>query len=269
MQQVEDKIETIHLYVVREEEKRPFTLLPLTCAFLCLVGIAALILYSGQHPYYEHKTLTIPAHFFFQNFEISEPVIPTGSKTYPATTAHGILTLTNGSVITQELPQGMIFIGSGVEVVTDEAVLVPAGSAEGFGIATVPAHSLLLGKKGNIATLSINQVYGTSLFIRNLQSFSGGKDSYSVQIVTQQDRQTAINAARAFLTAQVARRRDILASPCKESLQEVHAVIFTWTCQFVAYPKLPNMTVTRVKIRGKNLLVDVQFVARPYIMRFR
>ena len=52
MQTVEDPpIETIHLYVVREEEKKPYTLLPLLCAFACLLGIVAITLYSAQHPY--------------------------------------------------------------------------------------------------------------------------------------------------------------------------------------------------------------------------
>src|ERR1700694_3288334 len=98
MQRVEEPMETIHLYVVREEEKRPCSLLPLFFAFLCLLSLVALTLYSGEHPSYEHETIRVPAHFFFQNFGISEAVIPTGVKTYGATTAHGVLTVYNGSI---------------------------------------------------------------------------------------------------------------------------------------------------------------------------
>jgi hypothetical protein len=52
-------------------------------------------------------------------------VIPTGVKVYSATTAHGTLTITNGSVISQTIPQGFRLNN----VVTDTAAFVPAGSA--------------------------------------------------------------------------------------------------------------------------------------------
>src|SRR5712691_2036036 len=100
MYSVDDKPETIHLYVVREEEKRPNTAFPLFCAFLCLLGIVAVTLYSAHHPYYEHERLTVPATFLpLKVFRADVQIIPTGVKTYPATYAHGILTITNGSVI--------------------------------------------------------------------------------------------------------------------------------------------------------------------------
>src|SRR2546421_1157572 len=103
-----------------------------------------------------------------------------------------MVTFTNGSVVTQALPQGMIFSGHGIEVVTDETVVVPAGSANGYGVATVSAHALLAGQTGNIQALTINQVYGTSLFIRNLEAFTGGREASAVTFATAQDRQTAV-----------------------------------------------------------------------------
>src|SRR5947209_18736284 len=113
MQAVDDQVETIHLYVVREESKKPYTFLPLLCACLCLAGIAALTLYSAEHPYYEHKRLTVPAQLLpLKTFTAQVPIIPTGIRTYPATTAHGTLTITNGSVISQTLPAGLLFISS-------------------------------------------------------------------------------------------------------------------------------------------------------------
>lgn len=132
MQRVEEPMETIHLYVVREEAKRPYSLLPLFFAFLCLVAIGALTIYSGDHPYLEHETLRVPPILLpIQNFSISEPVIPTGVKTHPATFAHGVLTLTNGTIITQILPQGMIFTGNNdTEIITDTPVPVPPGNAQ-------------------------------------------------------------------------------------------------------------------------------------------
>src|SRR5947209_6149676 len=98
MQALDEEMETIHLYVVREREKRPYTALTLFCAFLCLLGIAVLTLYSAEHPYYEHERLRVPAILLpLKVFSAEAPIIPTGVKTYPATYAHGFLTFSNGS----------------------------------------------------------------------------------------------------------------------------------------------------------------------------
>lgn len=261
MQAVKDDIETIHLYVVKDEEKKPYTLLPLLAALLCLAGIVALTLYSGEHPYIEHETLTIPAHFLpLERFTTTQPIIPTGIKTYPATTAHGTLTITNGSIISQTIPQGFI-VGN---VATDYAVYVPAGSADGYGVATVSAHALQAGTQGNVQRLQINVVIGSSLYVRNLDNFTGGHDAYSIKIVTRQDTQTAIDAARASLTTQEAQIRAILAEPCKERWTEITQTLeASWACQFVAYP---HIRYTAIKLVGKSLLVDVVFVPKPRMM---
>ncbi len=131
MHVVDDEMETIHLYVVRQEKKRPYTAFPLFCAFLCLLGIVALTIYSAQHPYYEHERLRVPARFLpLKVFKAEAPIISTGIKNYPATYATGTLTLTNGSVLSEVLPSGIIFgANNGAEVQTTEPVFIPAGSA--------------------------------------------------------------------------------------------------------------------------------------------
>src|SRR5437763_10700113 len=180
MQAVRDEIETIHLYVVREEEKKPYTLLPLLCAFACLLGIVAITLYSAQHPYYEHKRLTLPAQFLpLKTFTATAPIIPTGIKTYPATCAHGVLTITNGTVISQTIPAGFSIDG----IATDYSVFVPAGSANGFGVTSVTAHTMTCGKIGNFRAYALNYTLGAGVYIRNFTSFTGCKDAYSVKIV--------------------------------------------------------------------------------------
>src|SRR2546425_219127 len=135
MHAIDEEIETIHVYMVPEEEKRPYTVFPLVCALLCLFSIVAVTFYSAEHPYYEHERLTVPAQFLpLQVFKAEAPIIPTGIKTYPATYATGTLTLTNGSVLSETLPQGVIFNGvNGVEVQTTESVFIPPGSASGYG----------------------------------------------------------------------------------------------------------------------------------------
>lgn len=273
MQTIDEKpLETIHLYVIRENEKKPQTAIPVIFCMLYLIGIVAVAAYSGTHPYYEHKTIQVPAIFLPVNaFTTQQVIIPTGIKTYPATQAHGILTIYNGSILSQELPKGMILTAqSGVEVVTDERVFVPAGNPPYYGIASVLAHAIVSGKQGNIKAFAIDNINGTFLYIRNLHAFTGGQDAYSVKIVTAQDVQTATAFARASLTAQIAQIKAFLAFPCIESSQEQNSrVTLSWSCQFVTYSVPSYMHVTGVRLSGKNLLVDVVFVPRPRSIQFK
>ena len=271
MYSVDDKPETIHLYVVREEEKQPYTAFPLFCAFLCLVSIVAVTWYSALHPYYEHERLTVPATFLpLKVFKADAPIIPTGVKTYPATYAHGMLTITNGSVVSQELPAGLIFTGNpGISVITDSSVFVPAGSANGFGMSTVSAHLLTSGI--NLSTLAIDQVVGTSLYVRNLSPFTGGRPAYTVKFTTSNDREMATSKARELVAAQKAQVQAFLASPCREDqfLLTSVKITLTWRCQFATYKVPSYMRVMAAHLVGKNFLVDVVFVPRPKPVRFR
>jgi hypothetical protein len=249
---------------MRGEGKRPYTAFPLFCAFLCLLGIVAVTLYSAQHPYYEHERLTVPATFLpLKVFRAEAPIIPTGVKTYPATDARGTLTISNGSVVSQSLPAGLVFISKdGIAVVTDAAIFVPAGSANGFGMSTVSAHLLTLGI--NMSTLAINQVVGTSLYVRNLSPFTDGRPAYTVKVVTPGDIQTAIDATRALMASQESQAQAFLASPCRENLLTADSkMVATWRCQFATYKVPSYMRVTVAHLVGKSFLVDVVFVPRP------
>lgn len=267
MQTVEEPLETIHVYYEREKGTKPFVFLPLFAALLCLAAIVGVTIYSALYPTYERETLTLPARFLpLQTFIATEPIMLTGVKTFPATAAHGTLTLTNGSVITMELPAGMIISSGRIEVQTDAAVTVPPGNAEGYGTATVSAHAVQSGRAGNIQPLTINQVYGTSLFIRNLSAFRGGKDAYTLHYVTSQDKQTALDAAKASVTSQEARIHAMLAKPCKESVSWSKSVQLTSVCQFVAYPHIPGKIIS-VRLVGKHLFVEVTIVVQSKPMK--
>lgn len=267
MYQVEDEpIETIHLYVVREGEKRPHTAFPLVCAFLCLVSIVAVTWYSALHPYYEHKQITVPAIFLPLKVFIAEaPIIPTGVKTYPATYAYGKLTLTNGSVLSETLPSGIIFNGlNGVEVQTTESVFIPPGSASGYGVATVPAKAVQAGRLGNIQALAINEVYGTALYIRNLTPFTGGENTYSVKFITSNDRDMAASKVRAFIVSEITQAQAFLVSPCKENLLGASTkMVASWLCQFAIYHIPSYMRVLGAKLAGRYFLVTVEFTLKP------
>ncbi len=252
MQSVDEQPETIHLYVVREAAPKP-SLLPIFLSVVALSILVAVCVFSPYQQPVTRITLRVPAVLLpFQTFTAQVAVIPTGVKVYPATTAHGILTITNGSVIAQTIPQDFR-LGN---VITDRVVFVPAGSANGYGVATVRAHALISGTSGNIPAYAINQVVGSSIYIRNLTAFYGGHDAYTVMIVTPQDRQTAIDRARQELTY----LSTGLHYPCNEAISG--AVIVTWRCQFVTYHIPGFYHVTGVRIIGKNLFIDVWFVAR-------
>jgi hypothetical protein len=254
MYQVEDEpIETIHLYVVREGDKRP-SWLPV---IISLIALSILVAIGITVPYTQPVTrssIRVPAvPLGMRSFTASVAIVPTGVKIYPATTAHGLLTITNGSIIAQVIPAGFIV----QNVATDIAVYVPAGSANGYGRATVPAHALMSGQQGNLSPLAINQVIGSSVYIRNLSAFSGGQDAYSVKYVTEQDKQSAIITARNLLAVKAVG----LHYPCAEQVNG--AMTVTWRCQFLTYRIPAFYHVTGVRIIGKNLLLTVWFVARP------
>ncbi len=254
MQTVDEQPETIHLYVVRDEAPRP----PLLPIFLSVFALSVLVAFCALTPYQQpvtRMTLRVPAVLSgLETFTAKVAIIPTGIKIYPATTAHGVLTITNGSIISQTIPAGFRLDN----VVTDTVAFVPAGSANGYGYAVVSAHMLLSGKAGNIPPYTIDRVVGSSIYIRNLQSFIGGKDAYSVKVITPQDQQAALIKARQLLAIAAVG----LHYPCQEDqFPDLTKMVVTWRCQFVSYSVPSYMHVTRVTIEGKNLLIDVMFVA--------
>lgn len=182
-----EPIETIHLYVMREDEQpKPPLLLMLfyVLAFLCLISTG--FLNRATLPTIE-KTIRVPAVFLPPKvFTASAPIIPTGHRTYPATYARGTLTIYNGSVITQILPAGMILRGkNGIEIATDESITVPAGNPPDYGMATVSAHLFIPGI--NMSSGEVNQIVGSALYIRNLQPFTGGYPAHTVLYIMQHD----------------------------------------------------------------------------------
>jgi Baseplate J-like protein len=260
-------IETIHLYVVREGQTRP-SLIPVIISILALFILIAIGIFTPYHQPEEKAFIRVPAILLpLKTFTTSVSVIPTGVKTYPATSAHGTLTITNGSILLEELPKGMILSGKdGTEVITDHAVFIPAGSATGLGYATVTAHAARSGKSGNIPSLAIDSVEGTALFIRNVQPFTGGQDSYSSKYVTAQDRDNALSQARSTLLPQTV--SGLLQTPCRETATGRQTLSITWICQFVSYdvPNFPGVRVLHAEVTGKAVLLEIVYVARPRML---
>lgn len=258
-----DTEETIHIYYERKKEPQPFVVLPLVCAVLCLLGVVAVTLYSSDHPYYEHQRLFVaPILLPPKVFSATAPITPTGVRVVAPTYAHGVLTITNGSVIAQVIPAGFTI----QNVVTDTAVYVPPGNANGYGRATVSAHATLSGQSGDFTTLAINQVIGSSVYIRNLSAFIGGRDAYSVKFATPQDKQTALLRAQGILLS----KSSGLHYPCKEvSSRNSGTINVIWRCQFVMYHIPSYMHVSSVQLIGDQVVVYVWYVPRVQFARFK
>jgi hypothetical protein len=266
----EEPIETYHLYVVREGQQSP-SLVPVIISLLTLSLILAIGILTPYKQPLERVLIRVPAVLLpLKTFTTSIAVVPTGVKTYPAITAYGTLTITNGSILTEEIPNGTYFTGADhVEIQTDAAVIIPPGRATGPGYATVSAHAVNPGAAGNISPLDIDSVEGTSLFIRNLQPFSGGADSYSVKYIKPQDREKALTLARAILFPQTL--TGLLESACKETVTGNQTLHVSWTCQYVLYniPNLPDMKALSAKLQGKVIILEVVYVARPRILTIK
>lgn len=216
----EDEMETVHLYVYEEQPKQPMRvkLDHLTQRLVQVVAMGMFMVFCllPGSPVSALKVLRVPAHFLpIQVFHVESAIVPTGTLTHPATQAHGTLTVYNGLSVMQQLPAGMIVLANnGSEIATDQGVTIPAAHLPSVGVATVPAHVVQAGSQGNIQAGAIDQDYGSSLTIKNLSAFQGGRDASTEQIITSADTQKALAEARGQLT----RRRPggLLVRPCTE-----------------------------------------------------
>ena len=121
------------------------------------------------------------------------------------------------------------------------------------------------GHRGNLSPYSINSVVGSSVYIRNLSAFSGGKDAYSVKFITSNDRYVALSKVRNMLTLRIMG----LHYPCAEDhIADAHKMIVTWHCLFVRYSVPSYMHVTGVRLAGKNVIVAVLYIPRPMPMHW-
>ncbi|MGH2493793.1 MAG: baseplate J/gp47 family protein [Ktedonobacteraceae bacterium] len=265
MYQVEDEpIETIHLYVVREGDKKP-SLVPVIISMLTLSFLIAIgVLTSYQRPE-QRASIRVPAVLLpLKTFITEVAVIPTGVRTFPATRATGVLTITNGSILAPHIPAGMIVTGSnGVEVVTTESVDVPAGNGNTYGTAYVSGQAVTPGTKGNIPAFALQVVYGTSLYVKNERDFTGGKDASSIPIMMPQDRQSALAKARGTLLRQTL--SGLLYHPCLEHATGTTSLHVAWTCQFVTYsmPAFPQPRVLHVQVIGSTVFLTIMYMPRP------
>jgi serine/threonine protein kinase len=108
-----------------------------------------------------------------------------------ATQATGMLTFFNTSPAPKTVPAGTVFLGaSGVHVVNDASVTVPASVLPVTGQITVPAHAVNAGSSGTIPANDLNAVAccgAPAVLVSNLTPFTGGVDAQTYSYILQSD----------------------------------------------------------------------------------
>lgn len=253
-------IETRHIWILDEEQYeeyiKPFPIWHYVRSVLLLLFVSPFLIIPSMQDISPYE-ISVPVRIVPQMFSTGVSIVPTGVITVPAIAAHGWITVYNGSILAQQLPQGFIVeSASGVEFVTDSAATIPAGNPPSYGIARVSAHAVVPGLVGNVGALTINTVYGTSLYLKNAASFSGGADSYTVSVATDSDKQHALESAKGMLDIRIYGRW--LNAPCGENVT-VQALVMTvvWSCQFVRYTVPAGLHVLSVQRVGNHIILQV------------
>jgi hypothetical protein len=180
----------------------------------------------------------------------------TGHRHQDARKATGTITFFNGLLTAQTIAAGTVLTGSsGVQVVTERDVLIPAGNPPVYGEVTVPAHALLPGPRDNLRAGDIHQACcAPSVVAENLATLMGGQDARDDTVVTRADLDTAAAtlktsldmAERAALQTQVNGEEALVSPPCQTRITSDHRVgdpatsvqvTVTETCHGLASPK--------------------------------
>ncbi len=275
----ETRKRTIHVWMVsepepeEEPEEQGRSRLPRwpdigqRCVQLLALLLLAIVCTAESSPAFRVRTLTVPAILLpVQTIAARAAIIPTGVKTIPARQARGILTVYNGSILQQELPAGFIVTSpSGIEIATDQAVVVPPANLPEPGVATVPAHAVQPGAAGNIAASSISANDGSSLVIKNLTAFTGGRDARTEKYVTSQDTDHALAAARNQVEQeQLAATHPGVLVGCTETARvETSSVIVSGACQYATWKTPKGAQVLSASVQGRVIVLKVREVVVP------
>lgn len=273
-----EPMKTIHVYMIPGPEKQEpgspgrsrlpgWRAIGQRAVQLLALLLLAIFCTAESSPAYAIRTITVPAILLpVQTIVASAAIVPTGVRTIPATRARGWLTIYNGSILQETLPAGFIVTSThGIEIATDQAVTIPPANLPEPGVAHVPAHAVQPGAAGNIAALSIDQADGTSLVIKNLAAFSGGRDASTVKYVTSQDTDNALAQARQQVEEQqLAGTHPGVLVGCKETARvKVASVRVEWACQYAAYHAPKGAQVISARVQGTSVVLQVREVILP------
>jgi hypothetical protein len=135
-----------------------------------------------------------------------DQTVPTsGTGHQQARAARGWVTFYNALPAEQTVPAGTLLVGAdGVQVVTEQDAVLPAGSLSTNGQGSVSAHATMTGPAGNIGA---RDLYGAccreNVFVQNSNAFGGGQDARSFPMVSQQDIATTVSTLKTSLEERV------------------------------------------------------------------
>jgi len=122
---------------------------------------------------------------------LSKTIAASGHGHQEATRSYGLLTFYNGSLNSQTIPAGTTFTGSdGVTIQTDADVTIPPNNPPLDGQASVNAHAVNTGSRGNIQAGDVNLALSSFLVVKNQLAFLGGQNEQNFLFVQASDIQT-------------------------------------------------------------------------------
>ncbi|HLI06170.1 MAG TPA: baseplate J/gp47 family protein [Ktedonobacteraceae bacterium] len=277
----EEQLETVHLFVVPENELPPKpdyagTAIAVVCS-LVLVGIIGLILFSPKTQPQVSFTTTIAGYYLAPvSKSTTLTVHATGKGHIAATYATGRITFYNGQTYTQIIPVGTVLTGAdGVEVITDTLAVIPPAAVTfppTYGQVSVPAHALVAGVRGNIQSGDINEACCvTSVIVQNPFPFTGGMNARDFTYLTSQDVSYAVsdNVQTLELQTQALFTTKIVLEPACKTIHTVRPAIGSETqtvrltlksvCTAISYSRA--LAKNRIEEAGKQFgqLSNIQF----------
>ena len=192
----QEPMETLHLYVVPENEMPPkrdyLAIFMVIFCIIVLIGIIAISLLAPS----PNDELSFSLHI--QGFAlapvtktIQTNVIATGRQYVPATTATGTITFYNGAIYPQIIPVNTILKGAdGVSVITDAQATIPPAEQTippTYGRISILAHAEAPGVIGNINAGDINKACCVTSVIAQNASFHEGRDAYTYTYLSEKD----------------------------------------------------------------------------------
>ncbi len=282
----EEQIETLHLYVIPEDDLSPdvppkpdyLACIITTLCFLCLIGQLASTLFFPVPNHDISFSLTIngfPLQPVIKTAKVK--VTATGMGHSNATYASGTITFYNGAIYTQIIPFGTILKGAdGIAVVTDTQAIIPSATQTTpptYGYTSVPAHALSPGTAGNIAAGDINMACCvTSVIAQNPSAFTEGKNARDYTYLTRADVATALSTVSSLQNQTIAlfRTPAVLNPTCSSvsisypaigKVTRTAVVTVTETCQAISYSMttVKDAITAYAKRFGRGRLTNVDY----------
>jgi len=231
-------------------KQKPYWLFIPFTIFLCLVFVAGSLLLPVLTPsatitlipVEKHVTFTttiqvqgrsLPALTLSQSISVSA----TGKRHQNAARAYGTITFYNGLLSRQTIAAGTILTGADkVQIITDQAASIPPASnttPPTFGQATVKAHAVQPGAKGNISPYDINgSCCGASILVKNTTAFTGGQNAREYPVITGRDIENAATSLKTSLqkseqgafNAQLTEGEALIPPPCTQTTTANHRI---------------------------------------------